>query len=71
MKHLDLQYYWLRDAVADGTITLEYISTAIMPADILTKTLLQIKTQEMYILLGLRGSRLGGMSNELVAVDHW
>ena len=27
MKHLDLRYYWLRDAVDKGTLEIEYVPT--------------------------------------------
>ena len=37
MKHLDLQFYWLRDAVENGTVAPEYVPTAEMIADNLTK----------------------------------
>jgi hypothetical protein len=39
MKHLDLRYYWLRDAVENGYITPNYIPTAKQIADLLTKPL--------------------------------
>ena len=32
MKHLDLRYYWLRDAVKAGLIDVRYISTKDMHA---------------------------------------
>ena len=37
MKHLDLRFYWLRDTVAAGHIHPVYLSTDLMPADILVK----------------------------------
>ncbi|TFY71470.1 hypothetical protein EVG20_g1549 [Dentipellis fragilis] len=39
MKHLDLRFYWLRDEVAKGHISVSYLSTHDMPADLLTKSL--------------------------------
>lgn len=54
MKHLDLCYYWLRDAVKAGSIDVRYISTKDMPADIITKTLPRGTVEEMRKMLGLR-----------------
>jgi len=39
MKHLDLRFFWLRDAVESGIISISYLPTADMPADSLTKPL--------------------------------
>lgn len=39
MKHLDLRFYWLREKVADRTITVEHLPGKEMPADLLTKAL--------------------------------
>ena len=41
MKHLDLRYYWLRDEVDKGVINVIHLRTDEMPADILTKALLE------------------------------
>ena len=54
MKHLDLRFYWLRGTVHSGVITLRYVPTGEMIADIMTKALPRIKVAEMWILLGLR-----------------
>ena len=54
MKHLDLRYYWLRDAVKAGLIDVRYISTKDMPADIMTKALSRGVVEEMRKMLGLR-----------------
>ncbi len=39
MKHLDLRFYWLRDAVNDKMITPSFVPTTEQVADILTKPL--------------------------------
>jgi len=39
MKHLDLRFYWLRDAVDDGHIVPVFVPTAQQVADIFTKSL--------------------------------
>ena len=54
MKHLDLHFYWLRDVVADGHITVHYMPTDTMPADVMTKALGRVRMQEMCSLLGLK-----------------
>ena len=38
-KHINIKFHWLRDKVADGTITLEYVKSHDQTADILTKPL--------------------------------
>ena len=54
MKHLDLQFYWLRDVVADGQIAVHYMPTDTMPADVMTKALSRVKVQDMCSMLGLK-----------------
>ncbi len=39
LRHVDIQQHWLREAVRNGTISVEWIPTADMPADGLTKAL--------------------------------
>src|SRR6201992_3423355 len=56
MKHLDLRYYWLRDVVEHGTITLKYCPTEDMPADLLTKPLDKTRNLELSEKLGLQPS---------------
>jgi hypothetical protein len=53
MKHLDLWFYWLRDVVQSGQISPQYIPTAEMPADILTKALPHQKVETCRGLMGL------------------
>ncbi len=53
MKHLDLRFYWLRDEVEWGKINVVHLSTDLMPADILTKSLGRVKVGEMVEMLGL------------------
>src|SRR5438477_2944063 len=54
MKHLDLRFYWLRDEVEKGTISVVHLRTSDMPADILTKALGRVKVLEMLKMLGLQ-----------------
>ena len=53
MKHLDLRFYWLRDEVAKGSISISHLDIDSMPADILTKSLPKPKVLEMVKMLGL------------------
>ena len=52
-RHIDLQFHFIHEAVADGTITLTYCPTQVMMADIPTKLLNCRKTGELAGSLGL------------------
>jgi len=54
MKHLDLRFYWLRNEVEKGTISVVHVQTDAMPADILTKALARVKVEEMVSMLGFK-----------------
>ena len=54
MKHLDLRHYWLRAVVAEGLISVQYLQTDAMPADVMTKALGAQKVKEAWVLLGLQ-----------------
>ena len=54
MKHLDLHFYWFRDEVDKGNISVTHVRTDVMPADIMTKALGRVKVLEMVDMLGLR-----------------
>jgi hypothetical protein len=53
MKHLNLQFFWLRNVVSAGQIALRYVPTADMAADLLTKGLARIKVAAAIAQLGL------------------
>ena len=53
MKHLDLKFYWLRDKVEEQVISVHYIGTELMPADLLTKPLPLVKVVSGCKLLGV------------------
>lgn len=53
IKHMDINYYWLKERVAAGTFSLHYIRTDEMPADILTKPLLQNSHHNGVKMLGI------------------
>jgi transposase InsO family protein len=52
-KHIDVQYHFIRQHVASRTIDLQYIGTADMAADILTKALERVAHEKGRQLLGM------------------
>jgi hypothetical protein len=52
-KHIDVRYHLLREHVERGTITVQYLSTKDMPADVLTKELPPLKHRHCAELLGI------------------
>lgn len=42
-KHIHYRYHYIRDAVDQGTVKLQYLATGEMPADVLTKAVPKIK----------------------------
>ena len=55
MMHLDLCFFWLRDAVENGAITILYFPTTEMPADFLTKPLSKQEVVNCRKLMGFNG----------------
>ena len=53
MKHIDVRHHYIREQVAAQVITLEYISTSHMAADVLTKPVLKIQHDRTIKLLGM------------------
>ena len=53
LKHIQLRLYWLRDVIEEGMIAPEYVPTAQMVADLLTKALPRVKVAELRGLMGL------------------
>ena len=45
MKHLDLRYYWLRDAVDKDTLRIDYVPTDSMMADYLDQVISKSKDE--------------------------
>ncbi len=52
-KHIDVRYHWIREAVDSGLITLDYVPTADMPADGLTKALVPVKFERFLGMIGM------------------
>jgi len=64
LKHIDVQHHWLRQEVSQGNIQIEWMPTAEMPADGLTKPLPRQKHQTFVQQLGLVDiSKLGILQN--------
>src|SRR6201999_44767 len=56
MKHLDLDYHWLREKVEMKAIAPVYLQTDEMPADLLTKPLPRVKVEQFREAMGLMNS---------------
>ncbi|SOV01524.1 uncharacterized protein UDID_18116 [Ustilago sp. UG-2017a] len=53
LKHIDTRYYFIRDHVQDGDISIEFVRTANNMADILTKPLKGLSTTRISKMIGL------------------
>ena len=54
IKHINLQYHFIQEAVEDNKISISYIPTDENLSDILTKTLVRLKFEQFVEALGLR-----------------
>ena len=52
-KHIDIRYHFIRETIADGTVTLRYCPTKDMTADCLTKSLSKGRFEMLRKKLGL------------------
>ena len=59
IKHIDVHYHFIREAVEDGKVTVQYIPTGDNVSDIFTKPLAKAKFRELAELLGLRADEPG------------
>lgn len=55
-KHIDIQYHYIREAVKNCLISLNYCPTEDMTADILTKALARPQFEKLRGMLGLRSA---------------
>lgn len=53
LKHIDTQYYFVRDHMQEGDIRIEYVGTTDNIADILTKPLRGVETSRLAQVMGL------------------
>ena len=58
MKHIDVRYHFIREAVEEGKLSVVYVPTDDNPADIFTKPLVKAKFQRFVELLGLRPTKV-------------
>ena len=65
MKHIDLRYHFIREAVDEGKINVEYIPTAENVADVFMKALARPKFEVFVERLGLGGIKEGRKNKEL------
>lgn len=54
-KHIDVRYHFSRECIANNLVSVKYLQSAEMPADILTKGLCQSKHNKFLEMLGLTG----------------
>ena len=52
-KHIDIRYFYCRDKIEDGTVSVSYIATQHNLADLFTKPLSRIRFQELLKALGM------------------
>lgn len=52
-KHIETKYYFIRDCIDKGKIQVEFVSSNLQRADIMTKALPRMKFSEMRCLLGV------------------
>ena len=52
-KHIDIRYHYIREAIQDGTIDVQYCPTDDMNADLLTKPLPKELFQKLRVALGM------------------
>ena len=52
-KHIDIRHHFVREQVAVGTITVDYVPTEDMVADVLTKALPRDQHHKLISMMGL------------------
>ena len=68
-KYIDLRFHYIRDLVADGTLSLHHCNTSDRVADILTKALSGEKHAYLRSLLGVHPLQLRG-SVDVIEEGH-
>jgi hypothetical protein len=53
IKHIDVQYHFIREKYEDGLFQLQYIGTEDQIADILTKTLMKDRFEKLRSAIGV------------------
>ena len=57
LRHVDIHQFWLRQEVQNGKFIIQWVPTAEMPADGLTKSLTKQTHQAFLEMLGLKDVR--------------
>ena len=57
-KHIDVQFHYMREHVANKDVLFHYLHSSEMPADIMTKALPRPKHEKFTRILGLRSHKL-------------
>ncbi|SPC65166.1 uncharacterized protein UHOD_11028 [Ustilago sp. UG-2017b] len=70
LKHIDTRYYFVRDHVQDGDISIEFVGTANNVADILTKPLKGLSTTKASRMIGLDMPLRRGVEDTLASSRH-
>jgi len=52
-KHIDIRYFYCRDKIEDGTVSVHYIATLHQLADLFTKPIARIRFQELLKAIGM------------------
>ena len=52
-KHIEIQYFYIRDMVQKGAINLQYVSTEEQVVEVLTKPLSRVKFEYFHDKLGV------------------
>ena len=55
-KYINIQYHYVQEKTSDGTVSFNYVLTAQMAADGLTKALNRVKYERWKALLVLKGN---------------
>ena len=53
LKHIQIQNLFVRECVSRGLVTVEYLETEDMPADIFTKPLTRVRVEHLRPCLGI------------------
>jgi hypothetical protein len=72
-NHIDLRYHFIRNCLAEGTVSATYINTVDQLADILTKALGRVKFQKLRARIGMvqigRDRDQGGLIEIILCPD--
>ena len=63
-KHIAVRYHFIRDLVKAGLVTVEYVPTAVMLADVMTKPLDRVKFEQARRRYGIVHIQVPGKSSK-------